>query len=77
MLAGGIGEPLADDVGGIAGEQGGYGRLCLRVRTLDVLLAVVLVTVGTVVDERGVGTEALMVDVQAHVLGQLAVPRHP
>ena len=70
---GGVGEPLADDVGAIAGEQGGYGRLCLSVGALDVLLIVVLVTVGTVVGERGIGAEAVLKDVETDRLRELSV----
>ena len=73
MLMGGVGEPLADDVGAIAGEQGGYGRLCLSVGALNVLLIVVLVTVGTVVGKRGIGAEAVLIDVEVDGLCELSV----
>ena len=73
MVRGGIGKFLSDDVGTIARKERGDRRLELCVGALDVFLVVVLVAVGAVVGERGVGAEAILIDVKCHILCELAV----
>ena len=74
MLGGGVGEFLSNDVRAIACKEGSYRPLGLRVRALDVFQVSRLVAVGLVVIERGVGTEAVLVDVEVDGFCQHAVP---
>ena len=77
VLVGGIGELLPYDVRTVAREEGGDGPLCLRVRAFHVFQIGGLITVCTIVGERGIGAESVLEDVEADGLRQLSVARHP
>ena len=70
-----ISEFLSYDVGAVASEQRCDGGLSLRIRAFHIFQAAVLVTVFLVVRERGVGAEAMGVDIEIDRLGELAMTR--
>ena len=73
MLIGVVGKFLSEDVRAITRKQGGYCLLCLCIRTFDVFKVRSLIAVGTVVSKRGIGAEAVFVDVEADGLCQYAM----
>ena len=73
MVCGGIGKFLSDDVRSITRKERGDRRLELCVGALDVFLVVVLIAVGAVVGERGVGAKAVLIDIECHILCELSV----
>ena len=63
MLCRVIGEFLTDDTGAIASEIGCNGFLCLGIRAFHIFQVIVLVTVGTIVCEGGIGADMPFIDI--------------
>ena len=76
MFIGCIGELLAHEIGAITREERGNRRLSFGLGALDILHIIDAVAVGLVARERGIGAEAVFVNIQGDVLGQLAMARH-
>ncbi len=76
VLVGREGELLSHYIGAITSEERSEGALSLRLGFVGVFQVVVLITVGTIMTVRSIGTKSFGIDVQKDILGQLSLPRH-